>query len=70
MGKKRVADGHPQKYDVKYFELGNEQYNPNYVEQVAAMEAKARTLGAKNAFWSHFSNMKTIILPRQARDKH
>jgi alpha-N-arabinofuranosidase len=70
MGKKRVADGHPQKYDVKYFELGNEQYNPNYVEQVAAMEAKARTLGAKNAFLSHFFNMKTIILPRQARDKH
>ena len=24
-GKKRIADGHPSKYDVKYFELGNEQ---------------------------------------------
>ena len=22
MGKKRVADGHPKTYDVKYFELG------------------------------------------------
>jgi alpha-N-arabinofuranosidase len=22
-GKKRIADGHPAKYDVRYFELGN-----------------------------------------------
>ena len=22
----RTADGHPEPYDVKYFELGNEQY--------------------------------------------
>jgi hypothetical protein len=27
---------------------GNEQYNPNYVAQVEAMEAKARTLGIGN----------------------
>jgi hypothetical protein len=33
---------------VKFFELGNEQYNPNYVDQVAAMEAKARDLGIGN----------------------
>ena len=45
MGSKRIADGHPEQYRVKYFELGNEQYNPNYVDQVAAMEAKARELG-------------------------
>ena len=45
MGKKRIADGHPSTYDVKYFELGNEQYNSNYVDQVEAMEAKARELG-------------------------
>jgi len=44
-GAKRIADGHPEQYRVKYFELGNEQYNPNYVDQVAAMEAKARDLG-------------------------
>jgi len=42
---KRHADGHPAPYKVKYFELGNEQYNPNYVDQVAAMEAKATSLG-------------------------
>jgi alpha-L-arabinofuranosidase len=40
MGAKRAADGHAEQYKVKYFELGNEQYNANYVEQVAAMEAK------------------------------
>jgi len=45
MGQKRVADGHPEKYKVKWFELGNEQYNNNYVEQVTAMESKARELG-------------------------
>ena len=27
MGKKRLADGHGEKYRVKYFELGNEQYH-------------------------------------------
>ncbi len=45
MGAKRHADGHPQLYHVKYFELGNEQYNSNYIEQVEAMEKKARELG-------------------------
>ena len=25
MGKKRILDGHPAPYRVKYFELGNEQ---------------------------------------------
>ena len=45
MGKKRLADGHSERYRVKYFELGNEQYNEHYVEQVAAMEEKARELG-------------------------
>jgi len=45
MGAQRESDGHPEPYRVKYFELGNEQYNNNYVEQVAAMEAKANELG-------------------------
>jgi hypothetical protein len=35
-GAKRVADGHPRPYQLKYIELGNEQYNPKYVEQVRA----------------------------------
>jgi alpha-L-arabinofuranosidase len=25
-GQSRIADGHPEPYDVEYFELGNEQY--------------------------------------------
>ena len=50
MGAQRTADGHPAQYKVKYFELGNEQYNPNYVEQVAAMEAKAVELGIGGTF--------------------
>ena len=45
MGAKRAADGHAAPYTVKYFELGNEQHNEQFVAQVAAMEARARTLG-------------------------
>lgn len=39
MGKQRIADGHPEPYKLRYIELGNEEYNNNYVEQVTAMEA-------------------------------
>jgi len=46
MGQKRISDGHPEEYELRYIELGNEQYNPNYVEQVAAMEARANEVGA------------------------
>eukprot|EP00729_Bicosta_minor_P007774 gene7774-19436_t len=38
MGKQRIADGHPEPYKLRYIELGNEEYNNNYVEQVTAME--------------------------------
>ena len=44
-GRKRAADGHPLPYRVRFFELGNEQYNTRFVEQVQAMEARAATLG-------------------------
>ena len=76
-GATRISDGHPQPYEIKYFEvsckdfdvlsvvavcfgnfrtwldadecwcgqLGNEQYNAQFPEQVAAMEAKAKQLG-------------------------
>ena len=33
-GRQRIADGHPAPYDLTVFELGNEQYNPRFVEQV------------------------------------
>ena len=45
MGAKRSQDGHPGRYELRFIELGNEQYNSNYVDQVAAMEAKATALG-------------------------
>jgi hypothetical protein len=35
-GARRVGDGHARQYRLRYIELGNEQYNPNYVEQVRA----------------------------------
>jgi len=47
MGRKRTADGHPEPYKLRFIELGNEQYNGNYVEQVMAMEARANAVGAE-----------------------
>ena len=29
-----MADGHPDPYKLRFIELGNEQYNSNYLEQV------------------------------------
>jgi alpha-L-arabinofuranosidase len=40
-----VTDGHPEPYRLKYIELGNEQYNPGFVAQVAAMESRASQVG-------------------------
>ena len=31
--------------NTTWFELGNEQYNPHFAEQVAAMEARATKIG-------------------------
>lgn len=45
LGRRRSADGHPKPYRVVTFELGNEQYNHQFVQQVAAMEARAAALG-------------------------
>ena len=46
-GALRISDGHPGLYEPYAWELGNEQYNPNFVAQVAAMEAKATALQYK-----------------------
>ena len=44
-GALRAADrGHSGVYNVTVFELGNEQYNPAFVEQVLAMEARSQQL--------------------------
>eukprot|EP00040_Diaphanoeca_grandis_P021646 m.115536 g.115536 ORF g.115536 m.115536 type:complete len:730 (-) comp28432_c0_seq1:40-2229(-) len=44
-GKQRISDGHPKPYNVTWFELGNEQQNPNFLDQVVAMEARAAAVG-------------------------
>eukprot|EP01043_Picozoa_sp_COSAG02_P055931 COSAG02_NODE_6559_length_3495_cov_2.468492_1_plen_139_part_00 len=44
-GKQRVADGHPEPYRVRWIELGNEQKNTRFVDQVKAMEARAVSVG-------------------------
>jgi hypothetical protein len=44
-GRLRAADGHPEPYRLKYIELGNEQYNHLFLEQVRAMEARAAAVG-------------------------
>jgi alpha-L-arabinofuranosidase len=46
MGAQRIADGHPAPYKLKFIELGNEQYNSNYIAQVQAMEERAKAVGA------------------------
>eukprot|EP01050_Picozoa_sp_SAG11_P006240 SAG11_NODE_477_length_9118_cov_3.513582_2_plen_361_part_00 len=56
-GRRRIADGHPKKYDVQFFELGNEQSNPLFAEQVSAMEARATKLGlARTMFYLNPGN--------------
>ena len=50
MGRKRAADGHQAPYRVRFFELGNEQYNTRFVAQVAAMEQRANALGLNGSF--------------------
>jgi hypothetical protein len=56
-GGKRHALGHPEPYAIKFFELGNEQYNYNYADQVAAMEKRASELGmGKTLFYMNPHN--------------
>lgn len=46
MGALRARDGHPEPYAaLSHIELGNEQWNPFFTAQVAAMQAKALELG-------------------------
>jgi hypothetical protein len=39
-------DSHPEPYQITTFELGNEQANPSFVTQIAAMETRAAAVGA------------------------
>jgi hypothetical protein len=51
-GALRIADGHPAPYEPLAWELGNEQYNSNFVAQVQAMEARAASIG-KTTSWAY-----------------
>ena len=44
-GALRISDGHPAPYNATWFELGNEQLNPDFAAQAAAMEARAAEIG-------------------------
>eukprot|EP00927_Polykrikos_kofoidii_P055382 TRINITY_DN49653_c0_g1_i1.p1 TRINITY_DN49653_c0_g1~~TRINITY_DN49653_c0_g1_i1.p1 ORF type:complete len:705 (-),score=59.15 TRINITY_DN49653_c0_g1_i1:16-2130(-) len=45
-GRKRIVeDDHPEPYHMRWVELGNEQQNPAFVEQVVEMEARAALVG-------------------------
>ena len=52
LGQQRIADGHPSEYKLQYIELGNEQYNSAFVDQVIAMEQRAKQIG-KPAFFNY-----------------
>jgi hypothetical protein len=53
-GEVRIADrgGKTEPYPLRYIELGNEQINSRFLEQVTAMEARAVQLG-KGKFFSY-----------------
>jgi hypothetical protein len=55
-GARRIADGHAAVYDIRVFELGNEQVNPFFVDQVAAMEARRAAVGAPPLYYMYPQN--------------
>ena len=47
-GSQRLKDGHADPYKLRFIELGNEQYNSDFVSQVEAMESRANAVGVPN----------------------
>ena len=60
-GARRIAGGHPEPYSVKYFELGNEQYNGALPKQAVAMETKAAELGLPGVLFYISPNSKQTM---------
>jgi alpha-L-arabinofuranosidase len=50
-GKRRIADGHSHVYNVTAFEIGNEQRNPSFIDQVFAMEERAKAMDGVPPLW-------------------
>jgi hypothetical protein len=67
-GAKRIAEGHPEPYKVKYIELGNEQYNTLYPAQVKAMEERATKLGKPKFFYYMSPNNARWLNSSQATE--
>ena len=72
-GRQRINDGHPEPYALKYVELGNEQVNLNFVDQVRAMQAKANELGVGTKLhyiypWGTLTNVATAAHERTVAD--
>jgi hypothetical protein len=65
-GARRAADGHPAVYDMRVFELGNEQLNPNFVDQVAAMEARSKAVGSPPLYYMYPQNAGVSAAQAQA----
>jgi len=65
-GARRAADGHPAVYDIRVFELGNEQLNPNFVDQVVAMEARSKAVGSPPLFYMYPQNQGVSAAQAQA----
>jgi len=55
-GKQRHKDGHPEPYRIRMFELGNEEYNENFVSQMHAMEERASQIGLGVDLFYFFPN--------------
>lgn len=53
-------DSHPEPYQIRMWELGNEQDNPDFVAQVAEMEARAAAVGAPALKYVYPSNPGTF----------
>ena len=49
-------DSHPAPFDLAYFELGNEQQNPQFAQQVIEMEARRKAVGAPPFTYLYPSN--------------
>eukprot|EP00117_Sycon_ciliatum_P036358 scpid35682/ scgid27380/ len=68
-GRRRIEQGHPEPYRWKYIELGNEQYNYLFVDQVQAMEERAAALGLSDNFYYLFPQNSGVNATDQGRAK-
>ena len=44
-GQLRAEDGHPEPYNISWFEIGNEIHTQDFAGRALAMEARAKSIG-------------------------